>query len=75
MRNAAATMVGQALGAENPDRPEKSVWIAGFLNFVFLGSIGILFMVFAGPIVRAFSPDPETVSNGILALRTISAGF
>ncbi len=75
MSNAAATMVGQALGAEKPDRAEKSVWIAARLNLYFLGSVGILFMVFAGPIVRAFSPDPETVSNGILALRTVSAGF
>ena len=75
MSNAAATMVGQALGAGKPDRAEKSVWIAGFLNLVFLGSVGILFMVFAGPIVRAFSSDAETVTNGILALRTISAGF
>ena len=75
MSNAAATMVGQALGAGKPDRAEKSVWIAGFLNLVFLGSIGILFMVFAGPIVRAFSSDSETVRNGILALRTVSAGF
>ena len=75
MSNAAATMVGQALGAEKPDRAEKSVWIACRLNLVFLGSVGILFMVFAGPIVRAFSSDLETVINGILALRTVSAGF
>ncbi len=75
MSNAAATMVGQALGAEKPERAEKSVWIAARLNLYFLGSVGILFMVFAGPIVRAFSSDPETVTNGILALRTISAGF
>jgi putative MATE family efflux protein len=75
MSNAAATMVGQALGADKPDRAEKSVWIAARLNLYFLGSVGILFMLFAGPIVRAFSPDPETVANGILALRTISAGF
>ena len=75
MSNAAATMVGQALGAEKPDRAEKSVWIACYLNLVFLGSVGILFMQFAGPIVRVFSSDPETVRNGILALRTISGGF
>jgi putative MATE family efflux protein len=75
MSNAAATMVGQALGAEKPDRAEKSVWIACYLNLAFLGSIGVLFMVFAGPIVRVFSTDPETVTNGILALRTVSAGF
>ena len=75
MSNAAATMVGQALGAEKPDRAEKSVWIACRLNLVFLGSVGILFMVFAGPIIRVFSSDPETVINGILALRTVSAGF
>jgi len=75
MSNAAATMVGQALGAGKPERAEKSVWIAGFLNFVFLGSVGVLFMIFAGPIVRVFTPDLETASNGVLALRTMSAGF
>ena len=75
MSNAAATMVGQGLGAGKPDRAEKSVWIAAFLNLIFLGSVGILFMVFAGPIVRVFTPDVETTANGILALRTVSAGF
>jgi len=75
MSNAAATMVGQGLGAEKPERAERAVWIAGFLNLVFLGGIGIVFMVFAGPIVRGFTPDPETAANGVLALRTISAGF
>ncbi len=75
MSNAANTMVGQALGAGKPDRAEKSVWLAARLNLYFLGGVGILFIVFAGPIVRAFSTDPETVSNGILALRTVSTGF
>ena len=75
MGNAAATMVGQALGAGKPDRAEKSVWLAARLNLYFLGSVGILFMLFAGPIVHAFSSDLETVTNGIRALRTVSAGF
>ena len=75
MSNAAATMVGQGLGAEKPDRAEQSVWIAGFINFLVLGTVGIVFMVFTGPIIRAFTQDPDIVRNGVLALRTISAGF
>ena len=75
MSNAAATMVGQGLGAGKPERAERSVWIACFINFLFLGAVGIVFMVFTGPIIRGFTRDPETVRNGILALRTIAAGF
>ena len=75
MSNAAATMVGQGLGAGKPERAEQSVWIAGFINFLVLGAVGIVFMVFTDPIIRAFTQDPETVRNGVLALRTISAGF
>ena len=75
MSNAAATMVGQGLGAGKPDRAEQSVWIAGFINFLVLGAVGIVFMVFTDPIIRAFTQDPDTVRNGVLALRTVSAGF
>jgi putative MATE family efflux protein len=75
LANAAATLVGQSLGAGRPDRAEKAVWRASLYNLVFLGSIGLVFVVFAGPIVRAFNSDPVVVGYGTNALRIISAGF
>src|ERR671938_212898 len=58
MANAAATMVGQALGAGNPDRGERAVWQAGFYNMCFLGVVGLAFVALAGPIARIFTSDP-----------------
>jgi len=75
MSNAAATLVGQNLGAGEPERAERSVWIAGALNLAFLGVAGVIFVAGAGPIVGAFTDHPETARMGTLALRTIAAGF
>ena len=75
MANAAATMVGQSLGAGKPDRAERSVWIAGFYNMFFLGIIGLIFMIFAPGIVRVFTSEPEPLRQGILCLRIVSSGF
>ncbi|HEX2658767.1 MAG TPA: MATE family efflux transporter, partial [Polyangia bacterium] len=75
LANAAATLVGQSLGAGRPDRAEKAVWRASLYNLMFLGGIGLVFVVFAGPIVRAFNSDPIVVGYGTNALRIISAGF
>ncbi len=65
MSNAAATMVGQALGARNPDRAERAVWKAGSYNVVFLGIVGLMFILFAGPIIRVFTVNPHVVPYGI----------
>jgi putative MATE family efflux protein len=75
MSNAAATMVGQALGAGKPDRAEKAVWKACLYNLVFLGLVGVLFVLLAAPIVRLFSTDPEVVRHGAMALRVVALGF
>ena len=75
MSNAAATMVGQALGARNPDRAERAVWRACLYNLVFLTSIGLVFVVFARPIVWAFTSDPVVLAYGTQCLRIIAAGF
>ena len=73
--NAAATMVGQSLGAKNPDRAEKSVWTAAKLNVAFLGSMGVLFLVFARVIVSAFTKDAGVADAATFGLRTVAAGF
>src|SRR5881409_1368681 len=75
LANAAATLVGQGLGAGNPDRAERAVWLAGFYNMLCLGGVGALFVAFAGPIVSVFTRDPAVASIAELRLRTISYGF
>ncbi len=74
LSNAAATLVGQNLGAGQPDRAEKSVWRTGFYNMLFLGGIGVFFFVFATPVVRLFVSDPAVLPIAALALRTFSCG-
>jgi len=75
LSNAAATLVGQNLGAGNPDRAEQAVWKAGFYNMIFLGVLGTAFVIFAGPIIRAFTQEPDVVAIGQNCLRTVSLGF
>jgi putative MATE family efflux protein len=74
LSNAAATLVGQNLGAGRPERAEKAVWRTGLYNVIFLGTIGIIFIAFPGPIVRLFTHDPEVVRPGAACLRIISYG-
>jgi putative MATE family efflux protein len=75
LANAAATLVGQSLGAKNPERAERAVWQAAFMNLIFLGSIGLLFEIAAPFIVSHFGADRETMHWGVLGLRVVSAGF
>ena len=75
LANAAATMVGQSLGAGNPERGERAVWVAGLYNMVFLGSVGLLFATLAGPIVGLFTSDPTVVPIAKACLRIISFGY
>jgi len=75
MANAAATLVGQNLGAGLPQRSEQAVWRASFYNLIFLGGVGLVFVVFGRVIVSAFSTDPAVVAYGSSGLRIISAGF
>jgi len=74
MANAAATLVGQNLGAGKPDRAERSVWRTGFYNMAFLGVVGIVFFVFAGPIIGTFTKDAEVRTLAVTALRIFSCG-
>jgi putative MATE family efflux protein len=69
LSNAAATLVGQNLGAKHPERAESSVWRTGFYNMLFLGVIGVFFVFFAEPAVRLFPKDPEVVPLAASCLR------
>lgn len=73
--NAAATMVGQALGAKKPERAEHAVWIAGFYNLCFLGTVGIAFVALAEPIVQLFTRDPAVLPDAVDGLRIVALGF
>ncbi|MFM8532834.1 MAG: MATE family efflux transporter [Acidimicrobiia bacterium] len=75
LSNAAATMVGQALGAKDPDRAERSVWTAGHYNAIVLGSISVFFVTFAPWIVSQFTAEPGVTPYAISCLRIVSAGF
>ncbi len=73
--NAAATLVGQNLGARKPDRAERAVWVTGGWNMVFMAVVTVLFVVFAEQIIGVFTPDPEIRAIGTRALRIISYGY
>jgi putative MATE family efflux protein len=74
LSNAAATLVGQNLGARHPERAEQAVWRTGFYNVIFLGVIGIFFFAFATPAVSLFVKDPVVVPLAATALRIMSCG-
>jgi putative MATE family efflux protein len=75
LANAAATLVGQNLGAKKPDRAERAVWMAGHVGAIFLGTIGVIFLALAPQIVGLFTSDPVVLAHGVHGLRIISAGF
>jgi putative MATE family efflux protein len=74
LSNAAATLVGQNLGAGKPDRAETAVWRTGLYNMIFLGGVGVFFVLFAEPVVRLFISDPAVVPLGATCLRILSYG-
>ena len=75
MSNAAATLVGQNLGAQKPERAEKSVWKTGKYSAFFMGIVSVAYMLFAPQIVGLFSSEVEVINNGALCLRIIAAGY
>ena len=75
LANAAATMVGQALGAGKPERGEQAVWRAALYNMYFLGTAGLLFVIFANPIAHLFTNDPTVAQIAADCLRIISYGY
>jgi putative MATE family efflux protein len=75
LANAAATMVGQALGAGKPERAEEAVKIAGMYNMVVLTIVGAALAIFAGGIARVFTDDPTVIPHATAALRIVAFGF
>jgi putative MATE family efflux protein len=75
MSNAAATLVGQNLGAKEPDRAARSVFLAGLYNMAFLGVVGLGFVLFPGALVGLFTADVAIAPVATEGLRIIAAGF
>jgi putative MATE family efflux protein len=75
MSNAAATLVGQNLGAGKPERAQRSVWLTGVYNMVFLACVAAVFIVYAEPLIACFSSDPAVVAMGASCLRILSYGY
>lgn len=75
LSNAAATMVGQSLGAGDPDRAERSVWTASRYNLAFLGALGVVFVTLAPWIVALFTSEADVARVATTGLRVIALGF
>jgi putative MATE family efflux protein len=75
LTNAAATLVGQNLGAKQPERAERSVWITGWANTGFLLVVGVVYLAFSEPLIRIFTSEPQVVATGAEALRIWSLGY
>ena len=73
--NAAATMVGQNLGANQPDRAEKAVWRTGMFNMAFMGTIMILFFLFGSNIASFFTDEKEVIDNASKCLSIFAMGY
>jgi putative MATE family efflux protein len=75
LSNAAATLVGQNLGAGNSARAERSVWMVGWANMVLLGLVGLGYILFDTQLVGIFTSVPGIVEAGAVCLRTVSYGY
>lgn len=75
LSNAAATMVGQNLGAGKPERSEAAVWKAGGFNAVLYFAVGVVFWLFSNEIIGFFTAEPEVLRYGTSALHIIAYGF
>jgi putative MATE family efflux protein len=72
---AAATLVGQNLGAGRPERSERAVWLCGIYNMVFLTAVGLVLFFCAPPLVGLFTSDPAVATLGVACLKYISVGY
>lgn len=75
MANAAATLVGQNLGAKQPERAEASVWRAATLDMMFMLVVSVFYFIFAKQIAVLFNPNPVVVEAAAMSLRIFSVGY
>ena len=75
LSNAAATLVGQNLGANQPDRAETSVWKTAKYNAIFMVAVSLIYLLFANTIIGWFSTEPEVLKYGALSLRIVTIGY
>lgn len=75
LSNAAATLVGQNLGARQPERAERSVWKTAQYNAIFMGIVSVLFLTSAEFFVSLINTDPAVVKIAVQALRIVSLGY
>jgi putative MATE family efflux protein len=75
MSNAAATLVGQNLGAKQPDRAERSVWITGFWNMAFLICVAVVFFLFSDKLIGIFTDDAGIINIGSEWLHIVSYSY
>ncbi len=75
LANAAATLVGQNLGANQPERAEKSVWRTAFLTFCFFAVVAVIFFVFGENLMRFFTQDKDAIIAGTQCLHVLAIGY
>jgi putative MATE family efflux protein len=75
LANAAATLVGQNLGAGQPERAERSVWRTAFMALCFFAVVALIFFFFGEPLMRFFIADEESIKSGTLCLHILAIGY
>ncbi len=75
LSNAAATLVGQNLGAKQPERAERSVWLTGYYDMAFLAVVTVIMQAAPGPIIALFTSNPEVAPHAVATLRILAAGY
>ncbi len=75
LSNAAATLVGQSLGAGDVDRAERSVWLTARYNLYFMGAVAVVLLLWPGWLVRWFTSEPEVVAMAVDTLRWFAACY
>jgi putative MATE family efflux protein len=75
LSNAAATLVGQNLGAGNPDRAESAVWKTGSYNMVYLLIVSVIYFTFNDSLMRVFTDDSKVIAIGAEWLRILSFSY